>query len=430
MSKDKLSIAAIIGFCGACIAFYIGAGFSTLQEVMQYDASYGSQFPIVILVVVVVYLYTNFSFATNGNRLKLDRGGDIYTAYCGKYIGKFFDWFAAFFCYMCFIVMCGGANSTLIELFGLYGITVPNGVGAVILTVLVVITGVFGLKGILNALGKLGPVIIVCIIIVCTISCFNVPAGSLEAGMAAVDSGQYSEVMKQVGGGNPWASGASYAGFVILWFAAFIAEIGARNDLKEVNIGMALSIIFIALTAAVASIALISHISEVSGAAIPVLFLANAISPAFAIVLAVIIFTGIYTTSVPLLWTGVKAVAQEGTQRYKIGIIVGGIIGCAVALFVDYKVLVNVLYGLNGYLGFILVAFMIIYDIRTRLSTKAAKDLVVLGGCDPVAAAAKPAPSLEGAPVVEAAQAAGAEGMSVTEVAPTEAGGQDTVRKE
>ena len=383
MDNKKLSFAAILGFCGACIAFYIGAGFSTLQEVMQYDASYGSQFPIVILVCVVIYLYTNYSFATNGNRLRLDRGGDIYTAYCGKYIGKFYDWFAAFFCYMCFIVMCGGANSTLTELFGMYGIDVPIGVGAVILTVLVVITGVFGLDGILNALGKLGPIIIICIIVVTGISCFNVPAGSLESGMAAVDSGQYSEVMKQVGGGNPWASGASYAGFVILWFAAFIAEIGARNNLKEVNIGMVLSIVFIALTAAISSIALISHIADTSSADIPILFLARSIHPVLAVILAVIIFAGIYTTSVPLLWTGVKAIAVEGTNRYKIGIIVGGIVGCAVAMFVDYRTLVNVLYGLNGYLGFILVAFMLIYDVRTRLSTKRAPALPVLGGYEP-----------------------------------------------
>jgi len=397
-AKEKLSLAAILGFCGACIAFYIGAGFSTLQEVVQYDASYGSQFPIVIFVVIVVYLYTNFSFATNGNRLKLERGGNIYTHYCGKYIGKFYDWFSAFFCYMCFIVMCGGANSTLTELAGMYGINIPIGVGAVILTAFVIITAVFGLKGILNALGKLGPVIIVCIIIVAGVSCFNVPQGSFQAGLAAVDSGQYSEVMKQVGGGNPWASGASYAGFVILWFAAFMAEIGAKNKLKEVNIGMTLSIIFIALTATIACIALISHIEQTSSAAIPVLFLAQAISPVLAVILAVIIYAGIYTTSVPLLWTGIKSFSEEGTTRYKIGIIVGGIVGCVVACFVDYRVLVNILYGLNGYLGFILVAFMLIYDIRTRLSTKKAAPIgPILGGYEGVP---------EGGELIEAADEA------------------------
>ena len=30
-----MSLKKIIGFCGACIAFYIGAGFATMQEVMQ-----------------------------------------------------------------------------------------------------------------------------------------------------------------------------------------------------------------------------------------------------------------------------------------------------------------------------------------------------------------------------------------------------------
>lgn len=43
----------ILQFCGACIAFYIGAGFATMQEVMQYEASYGSEFWIVIAVCVV-----------------------------------------------------------------------------------------------------------------------------------------------------------------------------------------------------------------------------------------------------------------------------------------------------------------------------------------------------------------------------------------
>ena len=46
----------ILGFCGACIAFYIGAGFATMQEVMQYEASYGSLFGVVILVAAVIYV--------------------------------------------------------------------------------------------------------------------------------------------------------------------------------------------------------------------------------------------------------------------------------------------------------------------------------------------------------------------------------------
>ena len=385
MDKKKLSFGAIIGFCGACIAFYIGAGFATMQEVMQYEASYGTKLWIVIAVISVIYIYTNLSFSTNGNRLKLLRGGDIYNHYCGKYIGTFYDYFSAFFCYMCFIVMCGGANSTATQQWGL-----PNGVGAVILTVCVIATALFGLDGILNALGKIGPLIIVIILLVSVISAINgaaylsknleyVNSGAVENGKLLIKnfmdaSGQTRDIaITQVGNGNPFLSGFSYGGFVILWFAAFLAEVGAKNKLKEVNFGMLLSTVFIMGTAVLASYALICYIGETGEADIPALVLAKSISPILAQALAIIIFCGIYTTSVPLLWTGVGKISKEGTKKYKVLTVVGGVIGCVAACFLPYKGLVNVLYGMNGYLGFILVAFMIVYDLRTRMSkTKAA----------------------------------------------------------
>ena len=180
-----------------------------------------------------------------------------------------------------------------------------------------------------------------------------------------MDSGKYE--ITQVGGGNPFASGASYGGFVILWFAAFLAEIGAKNKLKEVNTGMLISTLCIFGAAALCCTALISHIDTTWNADIPALILANAINPVFAQVFAVIIFCGIYTTAVPLLWTGVGRVAKDGSKRYKIICVVGGVIGCIAACFLPYKGLVNILYGLNGYLGFILVAFMIFHDIRQRI---------------------------------------------------------------
>lgn len=86
----------ILSICGACISFYIGAGFATMQEVLQYEASYGSRFFWVILVVAAIYIYTNLSFATNGSRLKIARGGDIYGIYCGVF-GKKFGKIAAVF---------------------------------------------------------------------------------------------------------------------------------------------------------------------------------------------------------------------------------------------------------------------------------------------------------------------------------------------
>ena len=364
-------ISSILAICGACISFYIGAGFATMQEVVQYEASYGSRFLIVILVAAAIYLYTNISFATNGNRLKLNRGGDIYGVYCGvfgKKIGQcaamFFDYFSAFFCFMSFVVMCGGANSTLTQQWG-----APFGVGAVTLTVLVVVTVVFGLQGIVNALSKIGPIIIAMILLVSVVTSVT-GWGNFAGNLTKIDQGTYADVMQQVGGGNPLASGASYGGFVILWFAAFLSELGAKNKLKDVNIGMLLSAIFIFFAAGVCCVALIGHIDATAAADIPALVLAEQISPVVAVAFAIIICAGIYTSATPLLWTAVRKLADEGTVKYKAITVLAGAVGCGIACFVPYKELINVLYGLNGYLGFVLVFAMVAYDLKTKMSLK------------------------------------------------------------
>lgn len=351
-----MSLKRVLGFCGACIAFYIGAGFATMQEVMQYEASYGSRFWIVIAVAALIYVYTNISFVNNGNRLKLKNGGDIYEAYCGKWIGKFFNCFSALFCYMSFVVMCGGANSTAMEQWGL-----PNGAGAVILAVLVIVTAIAGLNGIVKTLGVLGPVIILLIIGVSLYSAIN-GWSNLGVGMEAVDTHKYT--ITQVGDGNPFASGASYGGFVILWFAAFLGGIGAKHNKKEVNTGMILSTFAIFSVAAMCCIALIANIDMTWNAGVPALTLANNIHHWLAEAFDVIIFIGIYTSACPLLWTGIRKLSNEGTSKYKWLTIVGGALGCVIACYVPYRPLLNVIYGLNGYLGFILIAFMVVNDVR------------------------------------------------------------------
>ena len=97
---------------------------------------------------------------------------------------------------------------------------------------------------------------------------------------------------------------------------------------------------------------------------IPALVLAKSIHPLLATVFTVIIFFGIYTSACPLLWTGIRVISTDGTKLYKILIIVGGIVGSMIACFVPYRPLLNVIYGLNGYLGFILVAFMLVNDLK------------------------------------------------------------------
>lgn len=64
------------------------------------------------------------------------------------------------------------------------------------------------------------------------------------------------------------------------------------------------------------------------------------------------------------MWTGVKRLAAEGSHRYRLVTVAGGVLGCVIACLVPYAPLLNVLYGLNGYLGFALMAFMMVHGAK------------------------------------------------------------------
>ena len=333
-----------------------------MQEVLQYEASYGGAFWIVIAVAGLIYLYTNLSFASNGNKKSITRGEDIYRNYCGKTIGGAFGLFSSFFCYISFVVMVGGANSTLSQQWG-----VPNGVGAVILSALVIMTVLFGLNGIIKALSAIGPIIIVCLLAVALYSC-AFPTLGFEAGAEKIS--QNAIEIEQIGGGNPILSGMSYGGFVVLWFASFLAEIGANNNLRKVQIGIFISALFIFGAAALCCIALISNIDILFFADIPAAILANRISPFAGTIFSFVIFIGIYSSATPLLWSGIQNIPSPTKRSKQIAVVIAGTIGCFIACFVPYGPLLNVAYGVNGYIGFILIAIMVFHDLRSFLSNK------------------------------------------------------------
>lgn len=269
---------AVIAPCGSCIALSIGSSFATMQEVLQYKVSSMSLFWVVTTATALICIYTDLSFAANRLRPGFSRGGDIYKEYCGKYVGAF----STFFCYMSFVVMLGGANFAAVQQWGL-----PN--GALVISAVSVVSSTIG----------------------------------FDVVLAAIDGNVYK--IAQIGDGNPLASGASCGGFAILWFAAFLAEVGARNRLSEVNKGMLLYRLFVFGVAVLCCVVLISNIDVLYNADIPALVLAKQIGLALSLAFAVIVFVGICTSAVPLLWTGVRRLAEEGVNKYRLITVFGGV---------------------------------------------------------------------------------------------------------
>lgn len=150
-SDKKVNWGRVLILAGAVIAFTIGSGFATGQEIIQYYTAYGVQGIFTVLLFAVCFIYYNYNFAKAGAEEHFEKGNDVYKFYCGKYVGTFMDYYSTIFCYMSFFVMVGGAASTLNQQYGL-----PSWVGGVVLTALAILTVVGGLNSLVDKIGVVG----------------------------------------------------------------------------------------------------------------------------------------------------------------------------------------------------------------------------------------------------------------------------------
>ena len=361
MQGKGFSIGLMLTYVGATCALAIGAGFSSGQELLQYFVAYGWQMVLVALMFGIIFIYVNYQCAARGKQLALEDGTQIFEVFCGKYLGKAFNWFCGFFCYLSFIIMISGAGTTLSQQYGL-----PVAVGSAVMCVLAVIVAIAGLQGIVNVISKVAPVIIVLVLGIAIITLFN-HGSAVPDGIAAIEAGAYDGVMEKVGH-NWFFAGLSYGGFMILWFVSFMANLGIasreKDDFRELVSGNVIGSLIYTIACVLCACALVSEINLTASQGIPNLVLAEQIWPPLATIFAVIIYAAIFTSACPLLYNAVTTVAKEGSARYRIVVLAGAAIALAIAIFVPYQGLVNVIYGYCGYIGAALFFIILVQGVR------------------------------------------------------------------
>lgn len=336
---------------GAYLGFLIGSGVATGQELMQYYSPYGYNVFGTAITIAVILIVANFGFLYAGYNGNLKTGGDVFTFYCGKYAGRAFDVFSAVFCYMSYIVMVSGGAATLNQQYH-----VPTIIGALLIGVLASFTVAFGLNKLVDIIGKVTPIMLICIFVISVFALVKNASG-IAPNIEAIDSGAL-EVTKA--GSNWFVSGISNGGFCILWLAGFSAALGTKEDFKTLQKANIASSILLVIINMVIGFSILAKIDVVSTMQIPNLYIAKELWPPLASIFGILIFCAIYTSACPLLWTPVGRVAKEGTTKYKFFAAALAAAGIIVALYIPFNVLMNFIYVINGYLGFIVLAIMVI----------------------------------------------------------------------
>ena len=183
---------------------------------------------------------------------------------------------------------------------------------------------------------------------------------TLAANADLISSGQLE--MTRVGS-NWFMSGMSNGGYSILMLANFSAVLGAREDFKTLfRANVVLNTII--------GLSIMSRITDLYQVQIPNLVIVASLSPGLTTIFGVLIFVAVYTTACPLLWTAVARTGEEGSAKYKMWALGLAAIGFFFGMFVPYHMMLNYVYGLNGYIGFIVMALMSIKLIRMKFFSK------------------------------------------------------------
>ena len=205
---------------GSYLGFMIGTGVATGQEILQYYTANGYMIFGTAVVIAVIFIVANYGFALAGRDHNATSGQQAFIFYNGTYLGKFFDWFTVFFCYLSYCVMVAGGAATLQQQYG-----VPVYVGAAIVAILAGASVALGLGKLVDIIGRVTPALLFAIVGMVFVHLVQ-HYDTLMPNMELISSGQLE--MTRVGS-NWFMSGMSNGGYSILMLANFSAVRTSRR---------------------------------------------------------------------------------------------------------------------------------------------------------------------------------------------------------
>ncbi|MBP2633540.1 MAG: hypothetical protein H6Q70_4168 [Firmicutes bacterium] len=359
MRKESISLKKVVLLAGALCAYWIGSGFATGQEVLQFFTTSGTNGIIAALIFLALMSYLTYALYGIGQKKKFENPYDVFEYYCGKVIGQVYIWYSVLLVYAIFVVMLAGGGATIEQYYG-----IPTYIGTGVIALLALGTTVLGVEKVIDIIGVIGPVKIIFVAIVGIagiITLFGQPTLLSEA----------SNLMPTLGfksASSNWAwSGALYAFLALMVSIPFQVDCGASaGSVKEAR--MAGFVGTVAFTIAIISLVIgeLVYYKLIVGQQVPTLAIANHISPVLGLIFSVLIVLSIYSAVASFLLMTVRKFAADKTKKFKIIAIILTVIGMFFGGIIPFDKLVNILYPIAGYSAIVFTGFMLYKDLKEK----------------------------------------------------------------
>lgn len=339
MTKKTFAVA------GAYVAWIMGSGFATGQEIFQFFTSYGYMSYVILAINLAGFLLVGTMILETGQAHRDIADFNHFEYFCGKKVGTFYSWFLPLNMFGGLSIMISGAGTALNEYFG-----IDPHVGAVTMAVLAFLSYAIGFERFLKIASATGPVII----------CFTLTVGLLTVIRNSGDIGGIAVFSEAMEDRQPvpfwWLSALLYISYNLWAGSKYYTAVGkSAPNLKDARYGAILGTLAIMLGIFLMNTAMLSEMENVLIFGVPTLYLAKQISYVLGAVFSIMLLLGIFSSSSAMLWMVCDKFAVQGTKKGNLTAAAVTIGAFILGLF-PFISLIGVIYTISGYIGFVLIA--------------------------------------------------------------------------
>ncbi|WP_341300736.1 hypothetical protein MHB44_21035 [Lysinibacillus sp. FSL H8-0500] len=336
---------------GAYVGIIVGAGFASGQEIILYFTSFGLKGVYGALLAAFGFSLVGMCIAQVSSRLRTTSHKDLIYQISGNFMGFLLDLLLSIFLFGVAVIMFAGAGATLQQMFGL-----PVWLGSICMVVLTVATVMLNVKSIINIIALATPYLLTIVSIIAIYAIATMDLTFVEQAVIAQQT--------QISTNSWWLTALLYMAFNIgVSFSLLTVMCGAVRNEKVAGIGGVIGGILLGALILLIHLSLLAKMNIVIGLDIPMLALANEIHPIVGLLMTLSLLGMIYNTAVGMLYSFIVRFIEPSRSNFKRAAIFLGGLGFLASL-VGFTTLVSRLYAVMGYVGLVLIIFIVAAWLR------------------------------------------------------------------
>ena len=353
---NKKEIRATIKYAGAFIAWVIGSGFATGQEILQFFSSYGYKSMAVLAVNLVGFVVLGVIMLTEGYKNKDVPDLNHYEYYCGKYIGKAYSVIIPVTLILLMSVLISAAGATLKQYY-----SVNPYIGSAVMAVFILAAYLVGFERLVKIVSRVSPFVIAFVILVSGYTVFRSFSGFGEIG-------SYTQQLSEFCSAPHWSvSAVLYLSINFFCGSTYYTALGrTAESRKSAGLGALIGSLLLLTTITLMNFAILLNAKDILSVSVPTLFLAEKISGVFGAVFSVILILGMFSSCSTMLWSFCSGFFRKDIKKNRIFSVIT-VIGCMLLGFVPFGKLVSVAYPIIGYSGIVFIGAVIYKGISERV---------------------------------------------------------------